>query len=195
MSVRPFLMLRLIALIAACGSGEVSWAETGAKKWPDQAQLKRQIEQCRLSKPPENIPANEARAATLDYESQCYRQLTEIEHAKLNALRDAIARDRAAKIADQKLLERESLPKCQLSKPPEAMPENEARVAKLDYEHQCYRQLAESELRKLDALLEAARATAKSPNPTAKSPNLVHRVHHRRVARRQSLMISFQATR
>ena|SRR5690349_17449532 len=188
MSVRPFLMLLLIALIAVCGTGEVSLAETGAEKWPDQAQLKRQIEQCRLSKPLEGVPANEARAATLDYESQCYRQLTEIEHAKLDALRDAIPRNRAVKMADQKLLERESLPKCQLSKPPEAVPESEARVAKLDYEHQCYKQLAEREWGKLDALLEATRGVAKSPN-------VVHRVHHRRVARRQSVMTSFQATR
>jgi len=188
MSVRPYLMLLLIALIAVCGAGEASWAETGAKKWPDQAQLKRQVQQCRLSKPLEGIPANEARAATLDYESQCYRQLTEIEHAKLDALRDAIPRNRAVKMADQKLLERESLPKCQLSKPPEAIPENEARVATLDYEHQCYRQLAERELGKLDALLEATRGVANSPNP-------MHRVHHRRVDRRQSFMTSFQATR
>src|SRR5262245_20403921 len=130
MSVRPLLMLLLIALIGVCGTGEVSLAETGAKKWPDQAQLKRQIEQCRLSKPLEGVPANEARAATLDYESQCYRQLTEIEHAKLNALQDAISRNRARKTVDQALLERKPLPQCQLSKPPEAIPESEARGAK-----------------------------------------------------------------
>ena len=55
---------------------------------------KRQIQQCHLSKPPEGTPANEARAATLDYENQ----LTEIEHAKLGALQDVVAGNRARKV-------------------------------------------------------------------------------------------------
>jgi hypothetical protein len=188
MSLRSLLMALLAALIAACGIAEVTWAETGAQKWPDQAQLKRQIEQCHLSKPPEGIPANEARAATLDYENQCYRQLTEIEHAKLNALQDTISRNRLSKMTAQTLLERAPLPKCQLSKPLEGIPESEVRVATLDYENQCYRQLAERELSKLDALEEATRRMAASPNVT-------HRIHHRRVASRQPFMTSFQATR
>jgi len=187
MSLYSFLMPLLIALIAVCGTAEVSWTEAVAQKWPDQAQLKRQIQQCHLSKPPEGIPANEARAATLDYESQCYRQLTEIEHEKLNALQDAIARNGAPKMADETLLEREPLPTCQLSKPPEAIPEKDARVATLDYENQCYRQLADIGRVKLDALEEASRRMAKSPNPT-------HRIHHRWAAQRQPFAISFQAT-
>jgi hypothetical protein len=188
MSPSSFRMLLLIAPVVLCGTADVSWAEASAQKWPDQAQLKRQIEQCRLSKPPEGIPADQARAAVLDYESQCYRQLTEIQHAKLNALQDAVSRNRARKVADQTLLKREPLPKCQLSKPPEGIPENDARVAKLDYENQCYRQLAELEHGKLDALEEATRQTAKSPSPT-------HRIQHRRVTRRQPFAVSFQATR
>jgi len=188
MSLSSLRMLLLIAPIVVCGTAEVSWAEASAQTWPDQAQLKRQIQQCHLSKPPEGIPANEARAAMLDYESQCYRQLTEIQHAKLTALQDAISRNRARKMADQTLMKREPLPKCQLSKPPEAIPENDARVAKLDYENQCYRQLAEIGHGKLDALEEATRQSAKSPN-------LTRRIHHTRVTRRQPFMISFQAMR
>jgi hypothetical protein len=188
MSLRAFLMLLLIALITLCGIAEATWAETGGRTWPDQEQLKRQIQQCHLSKPPEGIPANEARAATLDYENQCYAQLTEIEHEKLDALQQAIARNRARKMADQTLLKREPLPKCQLSKPPEGVPENEARLAKLDYENQCYRQLAEMEFRKLDALQETA-------DRMAQSPKLVQRIRHRRTAGRQPFMIQFQATR
>ncbi len=65
MSLRPFLMLLSITSVAV-SAAEVSSAERAAPKWPDQAQLKRQIEQCHLSKPLEGIPANEARAATLD---------------------------------------------------------------------------------------------------------------------------------
>ena len=188
MSLRSFLVLLLIALITLCGIAEATWAETGGRTWPDQEQLKRQLQHCHLSKAPEGIPANEARAATLDYENQCYGQLTEIEHEKLDALQQAIARNRAHKMADQTLLKREPLPKCQLSKPPEAVPENEARLAKLDYENQCYRQLAEMEFRKLDALQETA-------DRMAQSPKLVQRIHHRRTAARQPFMIQFQATR
>ena len=188
MSPSSFVILLLIAPIAVCGAAEASRAETSAQKWPDQAQLRRQIQQCHLSKPPEGVPANEARAAMLDYENQCYRQLTEIEHAKLDALQDAISRNRVRKTADQTLLKREPLPKCQLSKPPEAIPESDARAATLDYENQCYRQLAEIEHGKLDALEQATRQIARSPNP-------IHRLHPRRMARRQPFAISFQATR
>src|SRR5215467_12848026 len=92
MSLYSFLMPLLIALIAVCGTAEVSWTEAVAQKWPDQAQLKRQIQQCHLSKPPEGIPANEARAATLDYENQCYRQLADIGRVKLDALEEASRR-------------------------------------------------------------------------------------------------------
>lgn len=92
MSQRSFLMLLSIALIAVCGTAEPSRAETGAQTWPDQAQLKSRLEQCHLSKPPEGVPANEARAATLDYESQCYRQLAQIALGKLDALEEAARR-------------------------------------------------------------------------------------------------------
>jgi hypothetical protein len=188
MSLRSFLMLLLIALIGAFGAAEVSSAESGTPKWPEQAHLKSQIEQCHLSKPPEGIPENETRAATLDYERQCYRQLMEIEHAQLNALQDAISKNRARKMAFQTLLESKPLPKCQLSKPLEAVPEKEARIATLDYENQCYRQLAEMERGKLDALQKVAREMAKSPTPK-------HHIAHRRLARRQLFMTYFQATR
>src|SRR5262249_54483763 len=151
-----FLMPLLIALIAVWGIAEVSRAETGGQKSPDQAELKRQLQQCHLSKPPEGVPANEARAATLDHENQCYRQLIETLHAKLSAVQDAASKNRAHSKADQTLSERQIPPECQLSKPPEGVPENEARLAKLDYENQCYRQLAERVLGKLDALEEAA---------------------------------------
>ncbi len=188
MSVRSIFMLLLMAAIAACGPAEASRAGTGAQKWPDQAQLKAQIQQCHLAKPPEGVPANEARAATLDYENQCYRQLAEMEHAKLTALQDAVSRDRAHKLRDPTLLEHQSLPTCQSSKPPDSMPENERRLARLDSENQCYRQLAETERGKLEALQEAARH-----GPRALT--VKHRTPHRRVAGRQHFMTDFQATR
>ena len=198
MSLRSCLTLLSIALIAVCGIAEASRAETAAPKWPGQEQLKGQIQQCHLSKPPEGTPADQARAATLDYENQCYRQLTEIEHAKLGALQDAVAKKRARKTADQTLLKREPLEKCELSKPPEAVPESDARLAKLDYENQCYRQLAERELGKLDALQEAAGRLQEAAGRIAPSPMLVRHIHHhRRMAWRQyqPFMIRFQATR
>jgi hypothetical protein len=55
---------------------------------PSQVQLTPQPRaQCELSKPPEGIGSNDARVVILDYERQCYRQLAEIERAKLNELR------------------------------------------------------------------------------------------------------------
>jgi hypothetical protein len=188
MSLRSFLTLLVIAPIAVCGAAATSWAQAGARKWPDQAQLKRQMERCHLSKPPEGIPANEARAATLDYETQCYRQLADIEHAKRSALQDAVSRNRTRKMPDQTLLKREPLPDCRLSKPPDAVPESEARVATLEHENQCYRQLAETEHGKLDALQQATRHMGRSSS-------LMHPIHHRRLPWRQSFTTYFQGTR
>jgi hypothetical protein len=192
MSPRSMIKLVSIALIAACGFAEAGWARTGARTgaqaWPDQTQLKAQIEQCHLTKPPEGIAAEQARAATLDYESQCYRQLAEMEHARREALQDAVSRSRAHKLADQTLLERESLPTCRSSKPIEAIPEGDRRMATLDYENQCYRQLAEIERGKLEALQEATRHIAQPLN-------LKHRIRHGRVVRRQPFTTYFQATR
>jgi hypothetical protein len=46
--------------------------------------------QCELSTPPEGIGPNDARVVMLDYERQCYRQLAEIERAKLEELQAAV---------------------------------------------------------------------------------------------------------
>jgi hypothetical protein len=52
--------------------------------------------QCELSTPPEGIGQNDARIVMLDYERQCYRQLAEIERAKLDELQAAVrAKDKA----------------------------------------------------------------------------------------------------
>jgi hypothetical protein len=52
--------------------------------------------QCELSTPPEGIGQNDARVVMLDYERQCYRQLAEIERAKLEELQATIrAKDKA----------------------------------------------------------------------------------------------------
>jgi hypothetical protein len=52
--------------------------------------------QCELSTPPEGIGQNDARVAMLDYERQCYRQLAEIERAKLEELQATVrAKDKA----------------------------------------------------------------------------------------------------
>ena len=53
--------------------------------------------QCELSTPPEGIGPNDARVVMLDYERQCYRQLAEIERAKLEELQATVrAKDKAA---------------------------------------------------------------------------------------------------
>ena len=52
--------------------------------------------QCELSTPPEGIGPNDARVVMLDYERQCYRQLAEIERAKLEELQATVrAKDKA----------------------------------------------------------------------------------------------------
>ena len=53
--------------------------------------------QCELSSPPVDIGPNDARVVMLDYERQCYRQLAEIERAKLEELQATVrAKDKAA---------------------------------------------------------------------------------------------------
>ncbi len=184
---RSLLTLLMLVPIAVCGSPARSFSEAGPPQWPDQAQLRQQIQQCHRSEPPAGIPANEARAATLDYENQCYKQLAELEHAQLNALQDAVSRSRRHKKVDQTLLDSKPLASCQWSKP-QAVAENDARLAKLDFENQCYLALAEAERDKLEALEKAGREGVKSAA-------VRHRIHHHRTARGQSFTTGFQAVR
>jgi len=52
--------------------------------------------QCELSSPPVDIGQNDARVVMLDYERQCYRQLAEIERAKIEELQATVrAKDKA----------------------------------------------------------------------------------------------------
>ncbi len=160
MSLRLYLLAPFFitaGLTALWAAPEASSA-TRSEKLSSQERLRSQVQRCHLSKPPEGIPANDAREVTLDYENQCYRQLAEMAHAKLLSMQDMISRNRARKVRDRTLLQRKPLPDCHLSKPLEGVPENDAHLAALDYENQCYRQLAELELRKLDAIQKAARA-------------------------------------
>jgi hypothetical protein len=185
---RSLLTLLWLIPITVCSSPARTSAETGPPQWPDQAQLTRQIQQCHRSEPPAGIPADQARAATLDYENQCYKQLAELEHAQLNPLQDAVSRSRRHKSVDQALLESKPLAGCQWSKPPQAVADNEARLAKLEFENQCYRALAEAERDKLAALEKAGREGVRSAA-------VRHRIHHHRTARGQSFTTGFQAVR
>jgi hypothetical protein len=87
------LFVRALTLLVAAVPliGEVSFAKAAgssrAQTSPDQALPAPQPRaQCELSKPPEDIGSNDARVVVLDYERQCYRQLAEIERAKLDEL-------------------------------------------------------------------------------------------------------------
>jgi hypothetical protein len=185
---RSRLTLLMLAAITLCGGPARTSAETGPPQWPDQAQLRRQIEQCHLSEPPAGIPPDQARAATLDYENQCYKQLAELEHAQLNPLQDAVSRSRRHKRVDQTLLESKPLATCQWSKPPQAVADNDARLAKLEFENQCYRALAEAERDKLEGLEKAGREGVRSAA-------VRHRIHHHRTARAQGFTTIFQSIR
>lgn len=95
-------VLTSLALTAAAPLiADMSFAQAAgsnrAQTLPDQVLLTPQPRaQCELSKPPEGIGPNDARVAMLDYERQCYRQLAEIERAKLDELQAAVrAKDKA----------------------------------------------------------------------------------------------------
>ncbi len=179
--VRVLPLLALAALCAACAANNMARGVPGATSYaavasraqpaareaarerPNQALLVRQPSpQCELTKPLEDVPPDQARAAMLDYEQQCYKQLAEIEHARLNALQDTAARTRSFGSAHRALLERGLPPHCEPSKPAAGLSPAVAREATLDAERQCYKQLEASERQKLDALRDALREMTNS---------------------------------
>jgi hypothetical protein len=91
--------------------------------------------------------------------------------------------NRAQTPPSQALLTPQPRAQCELSKPPEGIGSNDARVVMLDYERQCYRQLAEIERAKLDALDATARATSKTVNRSNRSvhkPAMAYRIRRDR---------------
>jgi hypothetical protein len=68
-------------------------------------------------------------------------------------------RKAAREAPTQALLARQPAPHCELSKPLEGVPPDQARVATLDYEQQCYRQRADIVHAQLAALQDAAAKT------------------------------------
>jgi hypothetical protein len=82
-------------------------------------------------------------------------------HAAAASPAQPAVRSAARKRPNQALLARQPSPQCELSKPPEGVPPDQARVAMLDYEQQCYKQRAEIAHARLDALQDAA---AKTPS-------------------------------
>ncbi len=129
-----------------------------ARQQIDQTLLtRRPAPRCERSKPLEGVPADQARAATLDYEQQCYRQLAELEHARLTRLQDAAVKTGGFASAHRALLERPPPPDCESAKPAAGLSPAEAREAALDARRLCYLQLEASERQKIDALQAALR--------------------------------------
>jgi hypothetical protein len=175
--VRVMALLVAAAHVAACATNPAATEPPGAARYaaasaaraarkpaterPEPALLARQPSpQCERAKPLEGIPADQARAATLDYEQQCYRQLAERTHARLTALQDAAAKTRAFASRHRALLEPPPVPHCEPSTPPAGASPAEAREAMLDAQRQCYRQLEAGQRQKLDALQDAVRKPA-----------------------------------
>jgi hypothetical protein len=79
------------------------------------------------------------------------------------------AGNRAQTLANQVRLTPQPRAQCELSTPPEGIGPNDARVVMLDYERQCYRQLAEIERAKLEELQAAVRAKNKAVNSNHRS--------------------------
>jgi hypothetical protein len=174
--VRVLPLLVVAALVAACAANEVARGDPGAMHYaaavtpaqpaaskagrerPDQALLARQPSpQCELTKPLEGIPPDQARAAMLDYEQQCYRQRADIVHAQLAALQDTAAKTPSFGPSHRVLLERQPPPHCEPAKPAPGLSPTEAREATLDADRQCYKQLEASGRQKLVALQDAVR--------------------------------------
>src|ERR1700704_3311496 len=93
--MRLFVRVLTSLIVAAPLIAEMSFAKAAgsnrAQTLPNQVLLTPQPRaQCELSKPPEGIGPNDARVVMLDYERQCYRQLAEIERAKLKELQATV---------------------------------------------------------------------------------------------------------
>ena len=93
--MRLFVRVLTSLVVAAPLIAEMSFAKAAgsnrAQTLPNQALLTPQPRaQCELSTPPEGIGPNDARVVMLDYERQCYRQLAEIERAKLEELQATV---------------------------------------------------------------------------------------------------------
>jgi hypothetical protein len=174
--VRVLPLLVVAAQVAACAADTVAGGDPGAAHYaaaaspsqpavkravrdaPSQALLARQPSpRCELSKPLGGVPPEQARAAMLDYEQQCYRQRADIVHAQLAALQDAAAKMRAFGSAHRTLLERQPPPHCEPAKPAAGLGAVEAHEATLDADRQCYKQIEASERQKLAALQDAVR--------------------------------------
>ena len=153
-------------------------ARNATAERPDLALLARQPStQCERSKPLEGVPSDQARAAMLDYEQQCYRQLAKLEHARLVALQDAAARTRSFASAHQALLEHQPPPSCEPAQATTGLSPAEAREATLDAQRQCYKQHEESRRQKLGALQDALRT---SVNGARSQPGNARRTQHER---------------
>ena len=89
--VRVLTSLAAAAPLIAATSLAQSAGSNRAQTSANQVRLTPQPRaQCELSTPPEGIGPNDARVVMLDYERQCYRQLAEIERAKLEELQAAV---------------------------------------------------------------------------------------------------------
>lgn len=178
--VRVLPLLAAAALFAGCAANHAAVEDPGAprtavvaspapppaaraaRERPDQAPPRLlSSSECELSKPPEGVPPEQAHAAQLDYEQQCYKQLAQSQHARLAALQDVAAK-RSLASDDRALLERQPAPHCEPAKPEAGLSPVAAREATLDAARQCYKQLEASERQKLDALQDALRKTGQS---------------------------------
>jgi hypothetical protein len=173
--IRVFPLLIVAAHLAACAGNAAREtpvaahyaaaarpaARTPARDRPDQTLLARlPSPQCERAKPLEGVPADQARAAMLDYAQQCYRQLADLAHARLAALQDVAAKTSSLASRHAALLERQPPPRCEPAKAPTGLGPAEAREAGLDAQRRCYQQFEAGERQKLEALQSAFRETA-----------------------------------
>lgn len=177
--IRMIPLVVAAAQMAACAANTIAPETPGAARYaamasqarpaarkpptarPSQALLVRQPSpRCERAQPLQGVPADQARAAMLDYEQQCYKQLAEIAHARLATLQDAAPKTGSFESRHRPLLEREPAPRCEPAQGAAGLSPAAAREATLDAARQCYKQLEAGARHKLEALQDALRKTA-----------------------------------
>src|SRR3979411_2377940 len=81
----------------------------------------------------------------------------------------AAGSNRAQTLANQVRLTPQPRAQCELSTPPEGIGQNDARIVMLDYERQCYRQLAKKDRPKRGERQAAVRAKGKAVSSNHRS--------------------------
>jgi hypothetical protein len=144
-------LLVVAALLMACVGGTADAAGSSLKGSAGAALRELpELPDCTF-KPPAGVSAGDARLMRLEYEQQCYRLSETVVRDRLNLLKASTHRGAKPQPA----------PDCTFKSTPGEVSEKDARMMKLDYEAQCYRQATDILRAQLSALQTSAPTEAK----------------------------------